>query len=152
MELEHVFRDHQKAVYVYFLRLVGDTHQAEELTQETFYRACISAFRFRGDSSVTTWLFGIAHRVFLEFVRSRRTEAGGELPDLARRDAEPEARIDLERAFAGLSHGDREVLMLVDLLGFAGPDAAEALGIEQSALRVRGHRARARLREEMGRE
>jgi RNA polymerase sigma-70 factor (ECF subfamily) len=152
MELEHVFRDHQKAVYVYFLRLVGDTHQAEELTQETFYRACLAALRFRGDSSVTTWLFGIAHRVFLEFLRARRTEAGGELPDLAALDTEPDTRIDLERAFAALSHGDREVLMLVDLLGFAGRDAAEALGIEQPALRVRVHRARARLREAMGHE
>jgi RNA polymerase sigma factor (sigma-70 family) len=83
MELEHVFRDHQKAVYVYFLRLVGDAHQAEELTQETFYRACLAALRFRGDSSVTTWLFGIAHRVFLEFLRTKRNEVGGELPDLA---------------------------------------------------------------------
>lgn len=45
MELEDVFREHQRAVYAYFLRVVGDRHDAEELTQETFFRACGAALR-----------------------------------------------------------------------------------------------------------
>lgn len=38
MELEAVFLAHQQAVFAYFLRLVGNRHDAEELTQETFFR------------------------------------------------------------------------------------------------------------------
>ena len=71
MELEDVFRNHQRAVYAYFLRVVGDRHAAEELAQETFTRACGAAFRFRGDAPVANWLFGIARHVLLE--ASRRT-------------------------------------------------------------------------------
>jgi len=39
MELEELFRAHQKEVYVYLLRVVGDEHLAEDLAQETFLRA-----------------------------------------------------------------------------------------------------------------
>jgi DNA-directed RNA polymerase specialized sigma24 family protein len=66
VELEDVFREHQRSVYAFFLRVVGNRHDAEELTQETFVRACSSALRFRGDASVRTWLFAIARHVLLE--------------------------------------------------------------------------------------
>jgi RNA polymerase sigma-70 factor (ECF subfamily) len=147
MELEDVFRAHQRAVFAYFLRLVGDRHEAEELTQETFVRACGAAIRFRGDSSVKTWLFGIARRVLLEFVRTKPVELKSNLPDRAGPPDHHDERLDLERAFGALSMGDREVLMLVDVLGFEPAEAADAMGVEPGTLRVRLHRARARMRE-----
>lgn len=57
-----MFRAHQQAVFAYFLRIVGNRQDAEELTQETFVRACGAAVRFRGDARVSTCLFGIARR------------------------------------------------------------------------------------------
>jgi RNA polymerase sigma-70 factor (ECF subfamily) len=78
VELEDVFRAHQQAVFAYFLRLVGNRQDAEELTQETFVRACGAALRYRGDSKVSTWLFGIARRVLPE-----ATRAGPFVRDLA---------------------------------------------------------------------
>jgi RNA polymerase sigma-70 factor (ECF subfamily) len=152
MELEDVFRAHQRAVFAYFLRLVGDRHEAEELTQETFVRACGAAIRFRGDSSVKTWLFGIARRVLLEFVRAKRLEVNAD-PNLPERAGPPQhfdERLDLERAFQALSIADREVLMLVDVLGFEPAEAARAMRVEPGTLRVRLHRARARMREVYG--
>lgn len=41
------------------------------MTQETFYQACLSLFRFRGKSSHKTWLFSIARNVYLKSVRER---------------------------------------------------------------------------------
>jgi RNA polymerase sigma-70 factor (ECF subfamily) len=70
VELEDVFRAYQRAVFAYFLRVVGNRQDAEELTQETFVRACGAAVRFRGDAKVSTWLFGIPRRVLLEAVRA----------------------------------------------------------------------------------
>ncbi|HVF52344.1 MAG TPA: RNA polymerase sigma factor [Actinomycetota bacterium] len=150
MELEDVFRTHQSSVYVYFLRMVGDVAEAEELTQETFYRACLSALRFRGESNVRTWLFGIARHVFLE--RLRRT--GRERPvrdvlDTPLHPSDPSERLSLEQAFAALRTADREVLMLVDVLGFEVGEAAVALDVTPGALRTRLHRARRRMRAEL---
>ena len=147
MELEDVFRAHQEAVFAYFLRMAGDRHAAEELTQETFVRACGAAFRFRGDSSVKTWVLGIAHRVLLEAVRAGLFERRPEIVDAAAPDDDPDARIDLERALASLSVADREVLVMVDVLGFEPIEASRLFDITSEAMRVRLHRARGRLRQ-----
>jgi RNA polymerase sigma-70 factor, ECF subfamily len=152
VELEDVFRAHQQAVFAYFLRVVGDQHDAEELTQETFVRACGAAVRFRGDAKVSTWLFGIARRVLLEAVRAglfeRTTPVDERMPSAG---ADPDERIDLERALASLGVGDREVLVMVDVLGFQPHEAAVLAGVTPETYRVRLHRARTRLREAYGR-
>src|SRR3954449_5623292 len=84
VELETMFREHRRGVYAYFVRVVGNRHDAEELTQETSYRACTAALRFRGDASARTWLFGIARRVLLEASRKGLFERPAEVsPGLA---------------------------------------------------------------------
>jgi len=147
-----VFRAHQRAVFAYFLRVVGNRQDAEELTQETFVRACSAAVRYRGDSSVKTWLFGIARRVLLEASRAGLFERRSEL-DETRVEAivdDPDTRIDLERALASLGVGDREALVMVDVLGFEPSQAAEIVGVSAETFRVRLHRARRRFREAYG--
>ena len=152
MELEDVFRAHQQAVFAYFLRLVGNRQDAEELTQETFVRACGAAVRFRGDAKVSTWLFGIARRVLLEAVRAGLFERTTALDERTPAEPDdPDERMDLERALASLGVGDREALVMVDVLGFEPIEVAGLVGVTSDTFRVRLHRARARLREAYGR-
>lgn len=146
-----MFRANQKAVFAYFLRVVGNRQDAEELTQETFVRACGAALRFRGDSSVRTWLFGIARRVLLEAARAGLFERPPELTERAAPADDADERMDLERALASLGVGDREALVMVDVLGFEPIEAAGVIGVTPEAMRVRLHRATARLREAYGR-
>jgi RNA polymerase sigma-70 factor (ECF subfamily) len=152
VEIEDVFRSYQRPVFAYFLRLVGNPHDAEELTQETFFRACGAAIRFRGQSKVSTWLFGIARRVLLEAIRAGLFERSAEPANLPAPAADPDARLDLERAFARLPLPDREALMLVDVLGFEPSEAAPMVGVSPETFRVRLHRARGRLRGEYTRD
>src|ERR1051326_7443272 len=116
VEIEDVFRAHQQQVFAYFLRLVGNRADAEELTQETFVRACAAALRFRGDSSVKTWIFGIARRVLLEASRGGLFDRPAQVEDRPAVEHDPDERLDLERAFGALGVSDREVLMLVDVI------------------------------------
>jgi RNA polymerase sigma-70 factor (ECF subfamily) len=150
LELEDVFRAHQQAVFAYFLRVIGDRQDAEELTQETFVRACSAAIRFRGDSSIKTWLFGIARRVLLEALRAGLFDRTEQLPDVAAAGDRADVRIDLERALASLGVSDREVLVIVDVLGFEPREAAAVVGVSAETFRVRLHRARRRFREAYG--
>lgn len=150
VDVEDLFRAHQQEVYVYFLRSVGDRHVAEDLTQETFTRAFTAAVRFRGDSSLRTWLFGIARNVFLKHVSRRPPERSGLDMDVAAEDADVPTRMALQQALMRLSETDREVLTLCDVLGFEPGEAASVVKVTPNALRVRLHRARARLREEYG--
>lgn len=70
--MENIYRDHAKTVYGFLLTRVRDSDTAEELTQETFYRAMKQIKKFRGDSSVCTWLCGIAGNVWLEYVKGQK--------------------------------------------------------------------------------
>ena len=151
MELEDVFREHERAVFAYFVRMVGDRHAAEELAQETFYRACGAAIRFRGDSSVKVWLFGIARRVLLEASRKGLFDRPPSIEglDVAAPTMDNDLRMDLERGFGTLEKPDQETLMLVDLLGFTPAEASALLSIEAPTFRMRLHRARMRLRTQL---
>jgi RNA polymerase sigma factor (sigma-70 family) len=152
MEMEDVFREHQREMFVFFLRVAGNRAEAEDLTQETFVRACHAVLRFRGDSSVRTWLFGIARRVLMEAARRGLFEdqASLERIDMPMSVVDHDTRLDLQREFAKLAMQDRETLMLVDYLGFGPSEAAKLTGTDPDAFRMRLHRARRRLRERMG--
>ena len=148
MELEDVFRTYQRSVFAYFYRVCGNRHDAEELTQETFARACSAAVRYRGEGPISHWLFAIARRVLLEASRRGLFERRPELdPETPAQEIDHEGRMDLQAAVARLEPLDRETLMLVDFLGFPPTEAAEITAVESGAFRMRVHRARHRLRE-----
>ncbi len=148
MELEDVFRTYQRPVFTYFYRVVGRRDAAEELTQETFARACSAVVRYRGDGPISHWLFAIARRVLLEASRKGLFDRPLELdPDVPAQEIDHAARLDLEAAFAMLRPLDREALILVDYLGYEPIEAARLTGVEGSAFRMRLLRARTRLRE-----
>jgi RNA polymerase sigma-70 factor (ECF subfamily) len=149
VDIEQLFRAHEREVYVYFLRTLGDHHVAEDLAQETFARAYRSALFFRGESSLRTWLFGIARNVLLRHLRRK----GRPAPDTDRAPSsgpDPVVRLGVEEALFALPVADREVLVRCDLLGHTPSEAAEAMGVTANALRVRLHRARRRFREAYG--
>ena len=73
-------------VFSYLMTLAGDRSLAEELTQETFYRAFTRQREFRGESDEVTWLCAIAKNLFVDEQRrsSRRGEIPEDLPDHAK--------------------------------------------------------------------
>lgn len=62
---------HKEAILRYFLRMTGNREEAGELTQEAFYQACLSLYRFRQEASLKTWLFSIARNVYLKYLRGK---------------------------------------------------------------------------------
>ena len=72
--IEKIYHKYRVPLFRYFYRMGGDYHLAEELTQETFYRATYSLNGFRGESAISTWLFRIAFFVYSGHQRSRSRE------------------------------------------------------------------------------
>jgi RNA polymerase sigma-70 factor (ECF subfamily) len=144
-----MFREHELRVFTYLRRMVFDRDTAADLTQETFLRAFRIAHKFRNESSVTTWLLGIARRVYLEWIRKQRPTPIEMLPDAS---ADPYANdaIDVERALAKLSTEHREVLLLRFSLDLSGEDVATILGISHDVVRQRITRAKRAFREVWG--
>ncbi len=79
--MDEIYRRHAKSVYAFLLAKTADSMLAEELTQETFYQAVKSIGSFKGESSVPTWLIGIAKNVLREYFRKQKRQAEEELPD-----------------------------------------------------------------------
>jgi RNA polymerase sigma-70 factor (ECF subfamily) len=150
LDLEEIFRAHQREIFVYFLRTVHSRQLSEDLAQETFLRACGSALLFRGDSSVRTWLFAIARRVLADHFRSKPT---GTLDQIQGDPTDPaDNRLEVEDVLKRLPLESREAIVLCDVLGFTPSEAAQATGLTPNAFRVRLHRARRRFREAYGDE
>jgi RNA polymerase sigma-70 factor (ECF subfamily) len=143
------------------LRLVGNEHDARDVLQDTYLRAFRSLRKFRGDSAFGTWLHRITVNCSATFVAKRRRSAHVELDDdlevlEMRAESDPEtaagAADDHQRlveALADLPDQMRMVVVLRDVYDLAHAEIARELGISQTAAKVRLHRARRRLREQL---
>lgn len=148
-----IYREHAPAVTRYLLYLSGNQAMAEELTAETFYQAIVGAHRFRGESSLRTWLFGIARNLYLNQQR-RHQRCRGPLDKATHLPAGDDPAIYIlhtERqrqvvaALQTLSESDRSILLLYAREGLSYREIAHVLGLTLSAVKVRLHRARRRL-------
>ena len=156
-------------IYNVALKLTGHPVEAEEVLQETFINACRGAENFEGRSSLGTWLYRIATNNGLMRLRRREAltvpldpspdgEAEGEFwpQQLQDWNWEPESvalsdelHQAMDKAVETLPDSLRAAFVLRDLEGLSTHEAAEVLGITPSNLKVRLHRARLMLREQL---
>jgi RNA polymerase sigma-70 factor, ECF subfamily len=155
-----IFERYYKRVLAFVRRRLGDDGLAEEVTADVFFEVWRNAAAYRGESPVTTWIFGIANLKALSarryFAQPRRAsvritsdEAMSRFPDPADQANALNARQELSRlmrAIERLPDGHRDVLRLAFLEGCSYPEIAERLDISEANVKTRVNRARSRLR------
>lgn len=166
--LERLIRAHYSRVFAYLLRLSGDYHVAEDLTQDVFYKAWLRLETLRGVAPLRTWLYRIAHNAYVDHARSwhqRRVRALGSLGDEdvlstamleAGQDGEPDSvasmvqkkleRSRAARLLATLSPDHRSVVVLRFYQELKLEEIAEVLGIPLGTAKSRLHYAFKELR------
>lgn len=166
--LEAFYREHLESVQRFVARRVHHPEDAADLTAEVFLAAIHAASSYRGDAAAPrAWLYGIARRVVAGHHRTTaRTErALASAAPIAARDLLDEdsteriaSRIDSERdargiyrELADLPESQRAVVELVAVDGLSLIEAAAALSISPGNARVRYHRARRRLTQNLPR-
>lgn len=141
-------------------RLGGPTLDLEDIVHEVFCIAHRQLPRFRGDSAVSTWLFGITDNVVRHRRRKNRwrrffgaSSGTGEdevarlaspQPDPLRVVERDDAARTVYRLLDTLSDRDRRILILFELDERSAEEVATLLGITPANARLRLHRARAR--------
>ncbi len=153
-------------LYGLALRLLGNPAAAEDVVQEAFLKLMAGAARIEGRARLATWLYRVVYNASMDRLRDRKREVpvsedGDEQPlpspalhvdvrlspEQMLRDAE--LRAALERAIDSLPPSLRAAFLLRDVEGLSTADAAEALEITETNLKVRLHRARLLLRERL---
>ena len=138
----------------YARSLTRDSADAEDLVHDALVRAYERRGTFRSGGNLRAWLFSIVHNVFVDRMRSRRSEAArieqaGYLADAnAPAPQDHSVRLaEVREAFLALPDEQRSALHLVAIEGLSYAQAAEVIGVPLGTLMSRIGRARAALRE-----
>src|SRR3978361_1647926 len=157
--LEELYLLHFDRIYSYLHVSVGNKHDAEDLTTQTFLKMLESIGRFRWQSApFSAWLFRIAHNLAMDHFRARRRwppeEEVPEPPGSEEPSAELEAMQSIGRQsmlelIDKLSHEQQQVLTLKFVFNFANADVAKILDKSEGAIKSLQHRALASLQKQI---
>jgi RNA polymerase sigma-70 factor (ECF subfamily) len=153
--LEELYLLHFDRIYGYLQLSVGNRHDAEDLTNQTFVKMLESLDRFVWrQAPFSAWLFRIAHNLAMDHFRAGRRWQPEEEPredaDALEPSAEDEAfhaigRESMLAMIEGLSDEQRQVLTLKFVFDFSNAEVATILGKTEGAIKSLQHRALATL-------
>jgi RNA polymerase sigma-70 factor (ECF subfamily) len=159
---EELVIHYQHRVFGVALRMLGNAAEAEEVAQEAFLRAYRAIAEFRGDSTLSTWLYTITSRLACNRLGAgerRVARPGDEVLALvadgrsspAETAEQSELQLALHRAIAELPDERRAAIVLRDIEGLSYEDIARALDLPVGTVRSRIHRARMDLKAKLER-
>lgn len=148
----------------YLTRLVGEG-EAEDLTQSVMLKVSQGLHDFRGDSSLSTWIYRIATNAALDKLRRKtiplvdeseiESDETDALPGTLAASAETtaireEMNACIREFIERLPENYRTVMVLSELEGFKNDEIATILGLNLDTVKIRLHRAREKLRKDLG--
>jgi len=169
-EFQKIYEDFHQRISNYLERMVG-SNEAEDLTQEVFVKVSKGLNDFKGQSRLSTWIYRIATNAALDKIQSRAfrenkttmslqvaheqtdTDDGGlpaaETSLSAEREAVRNEMNECIREFVDKLPGNyRTVIILSEIKDLKNQEVADILGLSLDAVKIRLHRARARLKAE----
>ena len=171
---EELVTGHERQIYSLVYRILQNSHDSEDVTQQAFLSAVENLAKFREESSFATWLYRIATFAALKVIRKRKgldtvsleeaTEPREDYDSIPHPEyiadwkQSPEQLVErnetqrlLDDALTKLDEKHRLVFLLRDVEGLSVAETAEALGLSESNVKMRLLRARLQLREELTR-
>lgn len=143
--LEKLYGDYYPRLARFVLRVTRDVDLAREIINDVFMVIWRSAQQFRGESTVSTWILGIAYRKALK-------SAGRYRPSPAVPDPDPSwderhcHRLDLDSGLAKLSHEQRATVELAYYFGYSYKEIAEIMNCPENTVKTRMFHARRALK------
>ncbi len=165
---DELVRMYERRIFNFALRLSGNHHDAEDITVETFIRVFNAIANFRGDATFSTWLFRIAHNVFLDMRKkekahphtslqdvleldesevTRQVEDPGPLPERLAEDAELSQL--LRRAIDELPDYQKTMVLLYHTQNKSYEEIAEIMHLPIGTVKSRLNRARIALKSKL---
>lgn len=148
---EALYQRHWHKLLTYLIGQLDERPLAEDVLQEVMLAAWHGAARFRGEASVSTWLFAIArhhalkarqHRVQLSTIHALEDQIAESRPSPAETVEQHEHRAEVHAALAQLPAQQREVIELMFYHGLTGPEVATVTGVALGTVKSRLRRAK----------
>lgn len=161
---EKIISMHEQSVYRIALRYTKNESDALDISQETFIKVYRAISSFKGDSSLSTWIYRIASNVCIDHIRKNnkppevplyKTDENGNTYDINVPSpiGNPEEYVDsaetmdeIACALNKLSDEHKEVIVLRDIEGFSYAEIADILEVEEGTVKSRIARARKKFR------
>ena len=156
-EFERIYQEHFNTVFSFLMRLCGSTPLAEELAQETFFKAMRSLKTFDGRCRVEVWLCQIAKNAYYSHCRKRK-DREHVIPEMESMLRVEDTILDRDQAMSihahlhGLPEPYKEVFMLRVFGELDYAQIAKLFGKTESWARVTCHRAKTKLTKTMKEE
>ena len=152
----HIVDTYKRYVFTIALKILHDKSEAEEAAQDTFIKAYSSLNKFNRQSKFSTWLYRIAFNTAISYKRRQRLPPVNIENTLIGYHHESEETLEktdkvkfLNQAMGKLNEVDRTALTLFYLKEFTLEEMAEIMNIQANTIKVRLHRARQRVAEEL---
>ena len=158
--IKKIYEEYKKDVFVYLVSLTNDTCLSEDLVSETFLSAIKSIHRFRGESSIKTWIFSIARNKWYEYLRKENLTTS--LDDLTYHYIVSE--LDLEEKLIQKDISNKILyllekepertrsIVLMRIEGYSYLEIAQKYEISESSARVIDYRAKKKIKETLIKE
>lgn len=159
-KIEELYQLYFRDVYRFLLVLSRNEDIAEEITQETFFKALKSVSKFRGDCDVRVWLCQIAKNTFYSYQKKNRYIDFGEMDENT-----PDESVSVEAAFSDKEQAEqiKSILEIMDepykgvfhlrvFSELSFRQIGKAYGKTESWARVTYHRAKCKIVERMENE
>ena len=164
LDFPKIYETFQPKILRYLSRLIGES-EAEDLTQETFVKVHRSLESFRDDSQLSTWIYRIATNTALDKMRQpsfQRVEqvsisdeiveakiSEGQKPPIEKGIIRDEMNDCIRGYIEKLPDDYRAALVLSEYEGIKNSEIVEILGVTLGTVKIRLHRAKAKLKEEL---
>lgn len=162
MDMKKVCEEYYQTVYGYLVSITGgNVDLAEELTQETFYRAIRASGKFRGDCKMSTWLCQIAKFTFYQHLDKKRRRKEVSMDDAIEVAAEQqiekdyisnEQKLEIYKRIQRMESPTKDVLMLRLSGELSFKEIGEILGKTENWARVTFYRGKQMIGKELGKD
>jgi RNA polymerase sigma-70 factor (ECF subfamily) len=162
---EDIYTSYEKPLYNFVLRMVKDTQTAEDLIQEVFIKIHQNLKKFRGNSSLSTWIYKIATNTYLDYFRSSGYKKNtmseyldegenekwdhldyNKIISIDEQTIKSEMNTCIQRFLDDLPEDYRAVIVLHDLQDLKNKEVADILNCSLETVKIRLHRARKKFR------
>ncbi|MGL4910944.1 MAG: RNA polymerase sigma factor [Romboutsia sp.] len=151
--MDGIYKEHAQMIFKYLMSLCKEEQLAEELTQETFYRAIKSSNRYDGTCKISTWLCQIAKHIWYQELDKRARKGTSELNDetpstntsIEEAICLKENKMELMKQIYKLEQTSKEVVLLRITGAFSFKEIGEILNKNENWARVTYYRAKQKI-------